>query len=226
MIPILITGATEEERRQTAKAMASEFLGVAVDRLESQPDLQMIVPSPSITIAQVREMVSKLSRKPLATSVSLAIIYEANLATFEAQNALLKSLEEPFPSTRIILTSPNKDFLLPTVASRCLEVQVRSKTTVSENANFKQDSDLVEYLLLSPPERRLAKLDQITLSKPETLTLLTRVLLIAEQKLLSSKDINRQKMITLFIRAVNLARQHIAANVNIRLALARFLLSF
>ena len=50
-------------------------------------------------------------------------IFEAHLATVEAQNALLKLLEEPPPSAAIVLVTEYPDRLLPTIRSRCHEVR-------------------------------------------------------------------------------------------------------
>ncbi|HVE80597.1 MAG TPA: hypothetical protein VNA68_00425 [Candidatus Dormibacteraeota bacterium] len=52
------------------------------------------------------------------------IIRGAELMTLPAQNALLKTLEEPPPGTLMILTSDNKSRLLPTVISRCRVIYI------------------------------------------------------------------------------------------------------
>ena len=49
----------------------------------------------------------------------VVIVSEADAMTEQAANAFLKTLEEPTPKTVIILTTSNKDRLLPTITSRC-----------------------------------------------------------------------------------------------------------
>ncbi len=71
-----------------------------------------------IGIEQVRELISRLSRKPVFSRYQLAVIHEADKLTTEACNALLKTLEEPKAAAKIILLS-DTDMLLPTVKSRC-----------------------------------------------------------------------------------------------------------
>lgn len=52
------------------------------------------------------------------------VIDEAELLEAEAQNALLKTLEEPPPRTYVLLLTTRLDRLLPTIRSRCQQVQI------------------------------------------------------------------------------------------------------
>lgn len=72
----------------------------------------------SIGIDAVRELKSFLWRKPVASARRTAIIDEAENMTEEAQNAVLKILEEPPSSSLIILVSGDKEAFLPTIMSR------------------------------------------------------------------------------------------------------------
>lgn len=77
----------------------------------------------SIGIDLVRRVIEALSKFPFEGRRSVVILFEAHLATTEAQNALLKLLEEPPSSAQIILVTEFPDRLLPTVLSRCYEVR-------------------------------------------------------------------------------------------------------
>ncbi|GAC1369139.1 MAG: hypothetical protein NVSMB39_0660 [Candidatus Saccharimonadales bacterium] len=78
----------------------------------------------SIGIEQVRGLISELSMRPFtAGATRVVVIDQAHLLTLEAQNALLKLLEEPPPSTLIILMAEQLQALLVTVRSRCRSVQ-------------------------------------------------------------------------------------------------------
>lgn len=83
------------------------------------PDLQVISSETSIKIAQVREMISSLAVKPLSGEKRIIIIDDAATMTVEAQNSLLKSLEEPFSYNLFILLTQTPEVLLPTIRSRC-----------------------------------------------------------------------------------------------------------
>lgn len=56
------------------------------------------------------------------------IIYDAHLMADEAQNALLKSLEEPPENVIFFLLTSNKEKLLPTIHSRCWQVKFNPLT--------------------------------------------------------------------------------------------------
>ena len=77
----------------------------------------------SIGIDLVRRIIEALSKFPYEGRRSVVILFEAHLATTEAQNALLKLLEEPPSSAQIILVTEFPDRLLPTILSRCYEVR-------------------------------------------------------------------------------------------------------
>lgn len=84
------------------------------------PDVFEIAPKgSSIGINQIREMVLNFPKKPVEGTRKIYIIKEAHRMTVEAQNALLKTLEEPTGQSIIILLVDNIKKLLPTVISRC-----------------------------------------------------------------------------------------------------------
>ncbi len=90
-------------------------------RLGTYPDYIVVRPEekPSITIEQIRRLVQALSLSPYhAKSTRIVVIDDADLLTTEAQNALLKLIEEPPTSTRFILVATQVATLLPTVRSR------------------------------------------------------------------------------------------------------------
>ncbi len=85
------------------------------------PDFHEIRPEgrPSITIEQVRQINHALSLSPYyAQGTRLVLIDDAHTLTIEAQNALLKLMEEPPPRTLFVLVTEHLGALLPTVCSR------------------------------------------------------------------------------------------------------------
>jgi DNA polymerase III gamma/tau subunit len=73
----------------------------------------------SIGIEDVKLMQKKIVLKPIRSPQKAVIIEDAHLLTTEAQNALLKVLEEPPANTILILGANTKESLLPTILSRC-----------------------------------------------------------------------------------------------------------
>lgn len=102
------------------------------------PDYQELVPHGStIGIDQVRRVVSTVGRKPYRLR-HVVVIDEADRCTAEAQNAFLKTLEDPPENAVFILISAQPEALLPTVLSRCSVVKflrLQREIIVSELTN-------------------------------------------------------------------------------------------
>ncbi len=85
----------------------------------SHPDLMEVYPEKDIIKkGQVDEIIQFINRSPFESERKLIIIDRADLMNKEAQNALLKSLEEPPSYIHIILVSSDSKNLLPTIRSR------------------------------------------------------------------------------------------------------------
>lgn len=97
----------------------SEAEGVA--RGLVQPDGKAR-PSAEIKIDAVRELGQRLLQRPYEGKSSVAVIVDAHRMNEKAQNALLKVLEEPAPTTVLLLLVPGVRAVLPTIASRCLRL--------------------------------------------------------------------------------------------------------
>jgi len=91
----------------------------------NHPDVRVIEPSPGkkeITIQQIRELERELRYRSFSGRRKIAIVDPAVLMNPSAQNALLKTLEEPPENSLMILIAPNAGKLLPTLRSRCLRL--------------------------------------------------------------------------------------------------------
>ncbi|MEE0516673.1 MAG: hypothetical protein UC708_02210 [Anaerovoracaceae bacterium] len=73
----------------------------------------------SVKDEQIAKLQAELKKKP-AGDRHLSIIKDADTMTLRAQNRLLKTLEEPFAGTVIILLSENRENLIDTIRSRCV----------------------------------------------------------------------------------------------------------
>ena len=84
-------------------------------------DFKIIEPEgSSIKIEQIRQMQEKVQEKPIISKNKIYIINNADLLTIEAQNCLLKTLEEPPIHTIIMLIGSNENAFLSTIKSRCM----------------------------------------------------------------------------------------------------------
>ena len=72
----------------------------------------------SIKVDQIREAIDRAAYRPFEGRRRVVIVDGADALVVEAQNALLKTLEEPPPSSVFVLVTARPDLLLPTVLSR------------------------------------------------------------------------------------------------------------
>src|SRR3989338_5061862 len=82
-------------------------------------------------IDTIREISKQIYLTPLNSKLSSILIFDSHNLTIPAQNALLKTLEEPPKFSQIILTASSPELLLPTVVSRCLMVTTQGNSTVN-----------------------------------------------------------------------------------------------
>ena len=84
-------------------------------------DVLMIEPGDTGTIKvdQVREAIERTAYRPFEGRRRVVIVDAADAMVAEAQNALLKTLEEPPAGSMFVLVTARPDMLLPTVRSRC-----------------------------------------------------------------------------------------------------------
>ncbi|PKK39619.1 DNA polymerase III delta prime subunit [Clostridiaceae bacterium JG1575] len=84
-----------------------------IDRMIVGPD------GKSIGVDEVRKIIQETNARPFEGRRKVIWIRQADLLTVQAQNALLKTIEEPPEGVFFILTTTTSDALLPTIRSRC-----------------------------------------------------------------------------------------------------------
>lgn len=95
----------------------------------NQPDIITVTHEKpaSISVDEIREQLNgDITIKPYSSPYKIYIIPEADLMTVQAQNALLKTLEEPPEYAVIFLLTENADGLLATIRSRCVMLKLRN----------------------------------------------------------------------------------------------------
>ena len=93
---------------------------------DAHPDVTIVESeSGSLKIDQIRGLQQMLALRPYEARYRVAILRRFHEARPGAQDALLKTLEEPSPNTVLILTANAADSLLPTILSRCQPLHLR-----------------------------------------------------------------------------------------------------
>jgi DNA polymerase III subunit delta' len=93
-----------------------------------QPDLSIVEPEEEgglIKVDQIRNLQRSLSLSPYEARFRIALLLNFNRANQNAQNALLKTLEEAPKQVILLLTADSPDNLLPTISSRCEILRLR-----------------------------------------------------------------------------------------------------
>ncbi|MGE5677105.1 MAG: DNA polymerase III subunit delta' [Pseudomonadota bacterium] len=112
------------------------------------PNIELVKPTGlSIKIKQIRQIVTDTAKKPFESGYKVVIIDNAEKMTHDAQDAFLKTLEEPPLNTVFMLLAENASLLLPTIVSRCQVYQFKPvpqeemKSFIRERYDF-SDSDI------------------------------------------------------------------------------------
>ncbi|MEE9171951.1 MAG: DNA polymerase III subunit delta' [candidate division NC10 bacterium] len=88
------------------------------------PDVHLLAPEgATLKIDQIRTLTQEAALRPYEGRRKVFILNEAETMTEQAQNALLKTLEEPPGATLLILIAPEASALLPPIASRCSQIR-------------------------------------------------------------------------------------------------------
>jgi hypothetical protein len=129
---LLVSGGTEKSRWKFARAAAVMLLGGAdpeaaarVIDAGNHADVIRVTPeNGAIRVGAVRELTEKLRMKPFSSGRMFAVIEDSDLMNAQAQNKLLKTLEEPAGNNVIMLLAANTEALRATIRSRCMKISL------------------------------------------------------------------------------------------------------
>jgi DNA polymerase-3 subunit delta' len=147
---LLITGVAGSGKGTLARAVAAELLALeSVEVLANYPyftELSVPAGKQEIPIELIRQLIKdfRLKTPGKDTIRRVVLLKNANLMSLEAQNALLKILEEPSEDAVFILTAVNKNSLLPTIVSRTRRLYVQPITLEDANTYYRSQKSEAE----------------------------------------------------------------------------------
>ena len=122
---------------------------VSCRQMESgnQPDVIWVTrEKASLGVDEIREQLcNTMDIKPFASPYKIYLVPEAEKMTEAAQNALLKTIEEPPEYGIVILMTSNISALLPTIQSRCLTMEFRPLSTAVVESYVKEHCQVPDY---------------------------------------------------------------------------------
>ena len=114
----LIAGKDGIGKSKLANILAKLILNKELDR-EYVDIINYKINKSSFGVDDVRNIIEEVSKKPFEGEKKVIIIHEGNRLTIQAQNALLKTIEEPPIGVYIIILCESLELILDTIKSRC-----------------------------------------------------------------------------------------------------------
>lgn len=196
----LITGGTFEERKHEIEKRVT---AIPVSQWDS-------VTIGGSGIDAVREFQKELFIRPRSGSHKAGIIEHAHQLTTEAQNALLKLLEEPPVGVTIFSETDSPEALLPTILSRVSVIRLATKRTGDTEIEA-----LLQQILASSAGQKLLLLTPFVASHDEAVKFIDRAIPAARDMILKTYDAHLAKL----IKNMLTARAQLSVNVNQKLVL-------
>lgn len=119
-LPSKKAGSTEDDEREFAAVIATQNAALAKDPYTFLRPAK----AKDVRISLVRGLIHHASMKPYQARRKVLIVLQADAMNTQAQNALLKALEEPPSNAYFLLTTENEGGLLQTIRSRCQRVRL------------------------------------------------------------------------------------------------------
>lgn len=180
------------------------------------PDVAWLTPlegKREISVAQMRELITKSHLLPNEAERMVFVISPANALNPSAQNAFLKTLEEPAGQSVFLLLCENPQALLPTVVSRCISLNLTpevERLTIGEDiedlifafekARQKGPMALSEFSFTLEKLERTLFVDFITAAYPYFM-----------QKLVSERGAQYMQVVSLFESLQTDLRFHVSS---------------
>lgn len=146
---LLLCGPAGSGKKKIARVVAARLLEIPPEKVDEHAYFLVYGLPPDkkeIPIDSARDIIKKLRLQvPGSKNIRrIVLIEDAHLLSQEAQNALLKALEEPAPATVFIMTAISKNGLLATISSRMAAVSVDPVDLGTARQYFNQNDKEVQ----------------------------------------------------------------------------------
>lgn len=194
---------------------------ICLDEKIGKFDQSVIESEKQIGIKDIKLLQEKTLLKPFESKQKIVTLNAEKGITIEAQNALLKILEEPPANTIIALIVENKDIVLATIRSRCKIIELNNQSSISEKELQEYGKEFKNFVSLTLGER-LKLAETLAKDKEQALLYLEKIILGAREKMLRENDANVAVLIKILQkRYIELKN----SNANLRLGLESLFIS-
>lgn len=221
MQSFLISSKDREEASKKADSLCSKN---KIDKI----DIDSINFEKSVGIEDVRVVQKKIYLKPIKSEAKAIILKAYNGLTIEAQNALLKILEEPPNNTIIVLLVETISQVLPTILSRCKNITIDDKREKFGELERDQIVEVLSSLATSGVGKKLRLAQDFGKSREESIIWLEKMIIILRKNIIEqiNKDTafakNRIKILQKMQDTYTIIK---TTNINQRFALENLFLS-
>ncbi len=213
MISLLLISSDQQKAKEHAKNL---FLAKGINIV----DITIVESENAIGIEDIRTIQKKLYLKPLKSLEKALIISSIQTASTEAQNSLLKVLEEPPANTTVVLLATSEKLLLPTILSRC-KIEIldnQQDVAIKQKEEIKKE---LEKIINAPLGEKLAIAQKLAEDKIEAISFLTIAIHLLREQMIeqvsqSHSAIEKAEEIKRFQEALTLAS---TTNVAMRIIL-------
>lgn len=201
-----------------------KILNIVTTRKVDKFDTQILEFEKQMGIPDVRLIQKSIYLKPFKSEEKAVVLFSFEGLTVEAQNALLKILEEPPENTIIIIGTSVLDDILPTIISRCIVISEENETNSNEN---KKNAEKIISIKSSAIGDRLKLAQDLSKEKGSALEFLESSIYGLNDILLN--DVKNDKKTGEIKKNLETLQEYYNSikntNVNLRLALENLFLS-
>lgn len=188
MTSFIITSRDKEKRIAFAKDFCAQYKISPFDISVIEKETSVKQNVNSIGIDDVKKMQQTVFLKPLKSELKAVILEDAQLLTNEAQNAMLKILEEPPEQTLLILSADTKESFLPTILSRCKVIELENEGIKLTTRERNDITEFIENLETMSVGEKLKRAESLAKDKDKAILWIEKVLVIMRETMLKAFD--------------------------------------
>ncbi|MBI2022366.1 hypothetical protein HYS97_00740 [Candidatus Daviesbacteria bacterium] len=154
-VKLLVSSTLEDRKKVIEEILKTEKLTIP------HPDLLYFGFDQKLGVEAAKQIRQHLSLKPYQAKGRAVVLESAYNLTLEAQNALLKTLEEPFENSLILLGVKTELSLIPTILSRCEILNIPTPTTSNPGGLINQYEANIEKLQNQSIQERFEYIEKL-----------------------------------------------------------------